>query len=157
MPINLRIRSLERKDYESWLPLWQANCLDQISDDVTAETWRRLTNPKEHVHGLGIFNDDNNQAKGNNQELLGILHYILHPTTGFKEYACYMQDLYIDETARRQGLAKRLVWELESIGKAEKWARIYWFAEKNNMAVQNLYKNLGISIDFSLHMLLTQE
>ena len=143
------IRSLERKDYEAWLPLWNENCLHQISDDVTAETWRRLTNPKENVYGLGVFDND--------EKLIGILHYILHPTTGFKEYACYMQDLFIEKSSRRQGLAKRLVWELDSIGKTEKWARIYWFAENNNVAVQNLYKNLGIPIEFSLHMLLTQE
>lgn len=142
------IRPLERNDYDSWLPLWQANCLHQISDEVTAETWRRLTNPKEHVFGLGAFDGE---------ELKGILHYILHPTTGYKEYACYMQDLFVDENCRRQGIAKRLVWELNEIGQKERWARIYWFAENKNEAVQNLYKNLGTRMDFSLHMLATQK
>ena len=68
-----------------------------------------------------------------------------------------MQDLYVPQEKRRQGLAKRLVWELNDIGKQQKWARIYWFAENDNIAAQNLYKTLGISMDFSLHMLLTQE
>ena len=149
MSLNIQLRSLERKDHDQWLPLWQANCLHQISDEVTAETWRRLTNPKENVYGLGVFDD--------NDKLLGFLHYILHPTTGFTAYACYMQDLYIDEAFRRQGYAKRLIWELHALGKAKKWSRIYWFAENNNIATQNLYKTLGIKIDFSLHMLQTQE
>ena len=143
------IRPIARNDFEQWLPLWQENCLHQISEEVTAETWRRLTNPKEHVHGLGVFDEADN--------LCGFLHYILHPTTGFKEYACYMQDLYVPQEKRRQGLAKRLVWELNDIGKQQKWARIYWFAENDNIAAQNLYKTLGISMNFSLHMLLTQE
>lgn len=145
----MTIRPLERKDYDQWLPLWNANCLNQISDNITAETWRRLTNPKETVHGLGAFDDAGN--------LQGFLHYILHPTTGFMEPACYMQDLYTAEDHRRQGIAKRLVWELNDIGKREKWARIYWFAENNNMAAQNLYKNLGIPMNFSLHMLQTHD
>jgi len=145
----MMIRSLERKDYEQWLLLWQENCLGKISDEVTTETWRRLNHPKEHVHGLGIFDEA--------EALQGFLHYILHPTTGFKEPACYMQDLFVTTDNRRKGLAKRLIWELQDLGKTQKWARIYWFAENNNMAAQNLYKTLGIPMDFSLHMLLTQE
>ena len=144
----MSIRALERKDYDSWLPLWNANCLGQIADDVTAETWRRLTNPKENVFGLAAFDESGN--------LSGFLHYILHPVTGFKEPACYMQDLYVDENARRRGIARRLVWELDTIGKAQNWARIYWFADNKDAAVQNLYKNLGIRMDFTLFMLPTQ-
>lgn len=143
----MSIRPLERKDYDSWLPLWNANCLGKMSDDVTAETWRRITNPKETVFGLGAFE---------NEGLVGILHYVLHPTTGYKEPACYMQDLYTDEAYRRQGIARRLVWELNDLGIREKWARIYWFADNQNEAVQNLYKNLGVRMDFSLHMFATQ-
>ena len=143
------IRSLERQDFDQWLPLWNANCLNQISEEVTAETWRRLTHPKENIFGLGAFDDAGH--------LQGFLHYVLHPTTGFIEPACYMQDLYTDEAHRRQGIAKRLVWELNELGKTQKWARIYWFAEKDNDAVQNLYKNLGIPMNFSLHMLQTQD
>ncbi len=132
-------------DYDQWLPLWKANCLDQIADNVTAETWRRLTNKNEKIFGLGAFDCDEN--------LVGILHYILHPTTGFIEPACYMQDVYVDENARRQGIAKQLIWELNDIGKTQNWARIYWFAENNNDAVKALYKNLGVEMDFSLFML----
>lgn len=142
------IRQIERKDYDQWLPLWEENCLHQISNRVTTETWRRLTNPKESVFGLGIFTNEG--------ILQGFLHYVLHPTTGYIEPACYMQDLFIDEKYRRQGLARRLVWELNEIGIREKWARIYWFAENKNEAVKNLYKNLGIPMDFTLFMLPTQ-
>jgi GNAT superfamily N-acetyltransferase len=141
------IRPLERGDYEQWLILWRANGLNQISDEVTAETWRRLINKKENVFGLMALDEDGN--------LQGILHYILHPTTGFIEPSCYMQDLFVAKDARRQGIARRLVWELHDIGKKAKWSRIYWFADKNDIAVQNLYKNLGIPMDFTLFMLPT--
>jgi ribosomal protein S18 acetylase RimI-like enzyme len=142
------IRSFERADYDAWLALWNANCLNQISDDITGETWRRITTAQETVFGLGSFDE--------NGKLCGILHYILHPTTGFKEPACYMQDLYTASKCRRQGIAKQLVLELNAIGQAQKWARIYWFAENGNESVQSLYKNLGISMDFTLFMLQTQ-
>lgn len=144
----MEIRPLTRNDFDAWYPLWQENCLFQISDMVTAETWRRLSTPKESVFGLGAFENDN---------LIGILHYVLHPITGYIEPAAYMQDLFVVKEKRGQAIAKQLVWALESLGKTENWARIYWFADKNNETVQKLYKNLGIEMNFGLHMLPTQQ
>ena len=141
----IQIRSFERKDYDQWLPLWQDNCEHKIGDEVTKETWRRMTHPKENVGGLGAFTADG--------KMVGILHYILHPTTGFINYACYMQDIFIAPEHRKQGLAKLLLWELQDLKKAQNWSRIYWFAENNNVAAQNLYKTVGIKMDFSLHMI----
>lgn len=140
------IRPLQKPDYDHWLPLWQANCLHQITDDVTAETWRRLCHPKEQVFGLGAWEEG---------RLAAILHYILHPVTGSIAPVCYMQDLYVDPAFRRRGLARRLVWELADIGNRQGWARIYWLAERSNDAAQTLYKNLGIKVDFTLHILPT--
>jgi GNAT superfamily N-acetyltransferase len=142
------IRPLHRNDYDQWLPLWQENCLGQITDDVTAETWRRLTNVKEPVFGLVA------EERGT---IAGLLHFILHPTTGQIEPVCYMQDLFIAEDYRRQGYARRLLWELHETGKKQGWARIYWVAERDNLAVQNLYKTLGILLDFTLHILPIQQ
>ncbi|MEM6811149.1 MAG: N-acetyltransferase [Pseudomonadota bacterium] len=144
----MNIKTLSRSDYESWYPLWQENCLHQISDEVTQETWRRLMNENENVMGLGAYEEDN---------LCGFLHYVLHPTTGFIEPACYMQDLYVAESSRRQGIAKQLIWHLHELSKEHQWARLYWFADETNESVQNLYKNIGIRMNFSLHMLPTQE
>lgn len=143
------IRSFKKSDYAQWLPLWQDNCLHQISDEITANTWKQLTTPNDSVHSLGIFDEQN--------ALKGFLHYILHPITGALEPACYMQDLYVAPPARRMGNAKRLLWELHDMGKTQKWSRIYWFADNNNLASQNLYKTLGIKMDFSLHMLQTAQ
>ena len=136
----MTIRSFERSDYDQWHVLWNKNCSYQISDDVTAETWRRLCHPKELVFGLAAF-------KG--EEMIGFLHYVLHATTGYIQPACYMQDLYVAEYHRRQGIAKRLVWTLHDQAKNEKWARLYWFSDNTDSIVKNLYKNLGIHMDFS--------
>jgi RimJ/RimL family protein N-acetyltransferase len=35
----------------------------------------------------------------------------------------------------------------------ENWARIYWLADGSNDAAQRLYKNLGVKLDFSLHIM----
>jgi len=138
------IRPLQQNDFPNWLPLWDGNNAGQRDTDVTTETWSRLMDEAAPVHGLAAIH------KG---EMAGLVHYILHPTTGAIAHACYMQDVYIDPKFRQQGLARKLVEEVVKIGKNEKWSRMYWIAESNNEAAQALYKNIGVKLDFTLHVM----
>lgn len=140
------IDSLKPADYTSWLPLWLANMEHSVSDEVTAETWRRICDPESVVGGLCARDAEDGP-------ITGICHFILHPTTGNLKPVCYMQDLYIDPAFRRKGIARKLVAYLAAMGKVEQWARIYWLAEARNEAAQNLYRSLGLKLDFTLHVL----
>lgn len=139
----VKIRPLEPNDFPEWLPLWDGNNLGHRNEEVTTETWARLTDPASQVNGLGAFDGGT---------MVGLVHYIIHPTTGYIEHVCYMQDVWVDPERRGQGIAKKLVQALVKIGNKEKWARMHWFAENNNEAAQALYKNLGVKLDFSLHV-----
>lgn len=86
-------------------------------------------------------------------ELVGLLQYVLHYTTGSIEQVCYMQDVFVVPERRAQGIARAMIQSLAQIGKREKWGRIYWLAEESNAAAQALYKSLGHRLDFSLHIL----
>ncbi|MEM6781703.1 MAG: GNAT family N-acetyltransferase [Pseudomonadota bacterium] len=143
----MKIKKLEKSDYNQWLPLWNANCLNQIDQTVTNQTWQRICDPDETVNGFGAHIDG---------KLVGMVHYILHPVTGNLNPAAYMQDVFVDETMRRRGIARALVEHLGLHGREQGWARLYWMAEKDNAAAQNLYKTLGITIDFTLHILPTE-
>lgn len=140
----ITVRPFEEADYGQWLPLWNGNNQGQRNDGVTAETWNRLLNPVYPVHGFGAFE---------NGTMTGLLHYILHPVTGHIDPVCYMQDVYVDPAFRRRGIARKLVSALAQTGKAEKWARIYWLAESENIAAQTLYRNIGVKLNFTLHVL----
>lgn len=140
----MKIRPLQKEDYAAWLPLWDGNNLGTRDEAVTAETWRRLMDENNPVKGLGAFGGD---------KMRGLVHYVLHPTTGAIAPACYMQDLYVDPAHRKKGIARALVQELVSIGQKEKWARIYWLAEAENKAAQALYKTLGVKLNFTLHVM----
>ncbi len=120
-------------------------------EGVTTETWSRLVDPGSQVNGLCAIQG----RAGQNDAMIGLVHYILHPTTGHVEPVCYMQDVFVDPAHRQKGIARKLVEHLAKTAKAEKWARIHWFAENNNEAAQALYKNLGVKLDFSLHVLPT--
>lgn len=139
-----QIAQLTSDDFPGWLPLWDKNNQGLRNETVTAETWARLNNPDHPVNGMKATI---------NGEIAGIMHYILHPVTGHIEPACYMQDLFVDPSHRRKGIAKALVRELEQLGKKHKWARIYWLAEGKNEEAQALYKHIGLKLDFTFHLM----
>jgi ribosomal protein S18 acetylase RimI-like enzyme len=141
---DLIIRDLEESDFNSWSVLWDKNNLGHENLAVTQTTWKRLLDKNSSVNGL--------VAEANGQ-LAGLIHYILHPTTGHIEPVCYMQDVYVDEPYRQNGIARKMVEQLVNIARKEQWARLYWLAENNNIAAQKLYKNIGVKLDFSLHVL----
>ncbi len=121
--------------------------LNQVSDDITANTWGRICDDGQSVYGLGAFGED---------ALRGILHYVLHPTTGSLKHVCYMQDLFVDKNFRRKGISRRLLHKLSDHGKLEDWERIYWIAAHDNESAQELYKSIGFKLDFSFHVLPVQ-
>lgn len=142
--ISPRIECFKQQDYGTWLALWDANNQGQSHPATTAETWKRILDPAIPVYGLGAYIDDN---------MAGLLHYILHPVTGHINPVCYMQDVFVDPAQRRKGVAKALIAELARTGKTNDWARIYWLAENDNIAAQNLYRTIGVKLNFSLHVL----
>lgn len=137
------IRRLQPEDYDRWLVLWNANNQGHINQPVTQATWQRLME-NQQVCGLAAFAG---------AEMAGLVHYILHPVTGHLKPVCYMQDLFVDPRHRRQGIAKTLITALAAQGQQQGWARLYWLAEAHNHEAQSLYKNLGLKLDFTLHVL----
>lgn len=140
----VKIRQIENRDFPDWLPLWDGNNLGIRDEDVTSETWARLIAKESSVNGLVAEKDG---------QLVGLLHFITHPTTGNIKDVCYMQDVYVAAPFRRSGIARKMIEALLDIGKADKkWARVYWLAEAKNEAAQALYQTLGTKLDFTLHI-----
>lgn len=139
------VRPLIFEDFPKWLPLWDGNNLGQRDEDVTAHTWSRLVDVNNtQVNGL---------CAEQNGELLGIVHYILHHTTGAIKPVCYMQDVFVAPEHRRKGIGKRLVLEVTKIGGQERWARMYWITQENNMEAKAMYANFGIKLNFAFYVL----
>lgn len=143
----MKIRAITSDDFPEWLALWNANNQGHKDEAVTTQTWARLNDDSADVYALVAEDKD---------ALVGLVQYILHPTTGSVENVCYMQDVFVSPERRDQGIARKMIQELERIGRHAKWARIYWLAEQNNEAAQALYKSLGQTMDFSLHILPTK-
>lgn len=139
------IRPLQFDDFPKWLPLWDGNNLGNRDQDITTSTWSRLVDANnKNVNGLCAMQGEN---------MLGIVHYILHPTTGAINPVCYMQDVYVNPDHRRKGVGKRLVEAVTQKGSAEKWARMYWLTQESNLEAKAMYENFGIKLNFAFYVL----
>ncbi len=141
-----KIRRIAMVDFPAWLPLWDGNNKGVRDEAITAETWSRLIDPDIEIHAM-IAEDQHSQA-------VGLIQYVIHPVIGAINPVCYMQDLYVDPLHRKKGIARLMVKTLAVQAKTEKWARMYWLAEGDNKAAQKLYENLGVKLNFTLHVLL---
>lgn len=95
------LREEDRADWEVLARGYKAFYRTAVPDQGYEQAWQRLRRGTE-VHGIGAWSDG---------KLVGIAHYLFHATL-WMEDSCYLQDLFVDEAARGQGVARKLIEEV---------------------------------------------
>jgi GNAT superfamily N-acetyltransferase len=103
-----------------------------VPDSGYEETWRRLRDGTE-LHGIGARLDG---------RLVGIAHYLFHATVWSVD-SCYLQDLFVDETARGQGAARALIERVAEAAKERGATRYYWTTKEDNARARTLYDKVA--------------
>lgn len=131
------IRAVRAADYAQWLPLWhgyQAFYRTRLPEEVTRLTWQRFFDAAEPVHCLVAERDE---------RLVGFAHYLFHRTTWLVGNACYLNDLFVDPSGRRSGVARKLIEAVyEAADKAEA-PKVYWLTHESNAAARLLYDQVA--------------
>ena len=140
--MTTRIISLSDISFEQWLPLWQGYLTfyqSTLSDNQTKLSWERITNPKQtDMFGFAIQMDD---------QVVGFVHLISHMSMWTSLPYCYLQDLYVKDSYRNQGLARQLIEHSYAICK-EKFDRVYWLTHESNQTAQLLYDRIATQTGF---------
>jgi len=105
---------------------------DPMPDEAYEQTWRRLAAGTE-LRGLGARLDG---------RLAGLAHYFFHPAFWSGE-ACYLQDLFVDETLRGQGAGRALIEAVYREADARGASRTYWMTQQGNHTARSLYDSLA--------------
>src|SRR4051794_17237509 len=95
------VGALRPEDRAAWEALargYKAFYRTAVPDEGYEETWQRLLSGTE-LHCIGAWLDG---------ELIGIAHYLFH-VTFWSADSCYLQDLFVDESARGHGAARGLI------------------------------------------------
>jgi GNAT superfamily N-acetyltransferase len=97
---NVLIRPVGEDERVAWNPLW-AGYLDfyksPLTQDVTDITWTRFHDPDEQIFALGGYLDG---------KLAGFAHYLFHRSTWAPKRYCYLEDLFVADSARGSGLGR---------------------------------------------------
>lgn len=132
-------------DWTEWHRMWSANCVHfgaSMSHAHDRELWRRIMAPEHPVGALVC------STAGGDGKLLGLAHYVLHPHTFSSKMVCYLEDLWVDLSARRAGVGRSLIDGLVARGKEQDWRRVYWHTETDNVAARTLYDRIAQATNY---------
>lgn len=139
---SLTIRTVELQDKESWLHLFHQYILfyeSILSDEQYELTWQRLFDNNCPIYGLvAVYNEN----------IVGIAHYLFHPSTWSDSDHCYLQDLFVNSSVRGLGIGKRLIQEVQQIAKSRGSSRLYWNTKVDNTQARALYDTFTPASDF---------
>ncbi|MBP1888337.1 GNAT family N-acetyltransferase [Sinorhizobium mexicanum] len=134
----VEIRLAGSADRQGWRSLWSQYCTDQgvDSSEQSAETiWRRIENLDNSTKALIAV-----EAGG---VTLAFINYIIHSHTWSDRMLCFVVDLYVDHSWRRQGIAEAMIAHLAAEGRRQGWARLYWNTDKSNVRARALYDKIA--------------
>ncbi len=136
MKSPLRIRPLVASDRPDWDEMWAGYLTfykASLTPDISDDTFARLLSGEL----IGLIAED---ADGHPQ---GFAHAILHAGTWSPKPVCYLEDLFVRDTARGMGAGRALIEALIARGRAEGWLRLYWQTAADNHTAQALYDRLA--------------
>jgi GNAT superfamily N-acetyltransferase len=131
------IRLATPADYQAWRDLWlgyQAFYKVEIDEPTTAMTWQRLMNDAEPMWSA--------VAEIGNKPV-GIVNYLSHRSTWTAGNYCYLQDLFVDQSLRGQGIGRALVEHVYDRAAEMGCSRVWWLTHETNTDAMKLYDKVA--------------
>ena len=129
-------------DEGDWRRLWdgfQAHFGGAVPADVSARTWQLLLDDTAPIYGLLA------EAGG---VPCGIAHYSFTPFSWTASPVCFLQDLYVDETARGSGAGRALVEGVYAAAAAAGAANVFWLADAEDEPLKRFYGRIAVETPF---------
>ena len=137
--MSARVRHLQARDKAPWLALFKgyiAFYQAKVAENVIETTWRRMLAGDGEFH-IGLVAVDANDAP------IGLAHILFHRSTWSAGWYCYLEDLVVDPTRRRQGTGRALIEAVYREADARGASRTYWMTERGNHTARSLYDSLA--------------
>jgi GNAT superfamily N-acetyltransferase len=138
--VDIVVNAITPEDRDRWAELWRGY-LDFYETRLPAEiydhTWRRLIAEEGPIHGLGA------RQGSATAPLVGIAHYLFHAHAWTDKEVCYLQDLFVDPTARRGGVGSRLIEAVAAAACDRGCHRLYWTTREDNATARSLYDRIA--------------
>jgi ribosomal protein S18 acetylase RimI-like enzyme len=136
------IRNLKPSDRTQWDSLWQGY-LTFYEHELTAEqtdlTWARLCDENFEMYGLVLELDG---------ELVGLAHFSFTHSSWTVNRDLYLEDLFVSNSVRGQGLGKALILALDEIAREEGSRKVWWETHRDNQTARRLYDSVAELSEF---------
>jgi GNAT superfamily N-acetyltransferase len=139
---NVLIRPVGEDERAAWNPLWAgylAFYKSALAQDISDLTWERFHDPDEAIFALGGYIDG---------ELAGFAHYLFHRSTWAPKRYCYLEDLFVADSARGSGLGRALIEAVYTRAEAAGASRVYWLTQSGNAPARALYDKVADNLGF---------
>lgn len=137
----LTLRDISPADEPSWRRLW-ADYLTfykaTVPDTITDATWAKLFDPTSAVFGRVATRDG---------KMIGFALSRVHEGTWTASNSCYLEDLFVDQTARGGGAGRALIQDLVEMGRQRGWSRLEWHTAEGNAVARGLYDTFVLADD----------
>lgn len=137
------ISPLTADDHDDWLSLWWRYLEfyeTELSTAQTELTFARLIDPADAVYGA-IARDDAGEA-------VGLVHWLIHPSTWSARPYCYLEDLFVHPEARGSGTGAALIAHVRVWAVGSGCDKVYWLTQRGNDKARELYDRVAADTGF---------
>ena len=140
--MNITVRHIAVEDKSSWLELYHAYLEfyeSELAEFSVELLWNRLTKAEPKIQGL---------LAESNGEIVGIAHFHYQVSTWSDTFHCYLEDLYVTEGSRSNGVATTLIAEVKKFAIEHKCSELFWITKESNQVARKLYDKVAAVSDF---------
>jgi GNAT superfamily N-acetyltransferase len=140
--VSLVVRRLSIEDKAAWYELYVSYLKFYESEQIDAAieiVWQRLTKENPEIQGLVAELDG---------VIVGITHFHYQLSTWANASNCYLEDLYVSEEARGQGVAPALIAAVKKLAIEHKCSELFWITKESNQVARKLYDKVAKISDF---------
>lgn len=134
------------EDREAWEDLFRAYIAfyERVApQEVYDRAWREFREGRR-MHALVAHLDG---------KLVGITHFLVHPSTSALTDVCYLQDLFTAPEARGKGVARALIDAVADWARDQGCERVYWHTKESNVTARRLYDQVAVNRGFIQYQL----
>jgi len=136
--MTFTIRPLAAADETDWRRLW-GDYLEfyetEVPEEVYRTTFGRLLSGDAHEYHCLIAEQGGRP--------IGLTHYLFHRHCWRVENVIYLQDLYVDPTARGTGAGRALIEAVYAAADAAGCPTVYWLTQDFNATARQLYDRIA--------------
>jgi ribosomal protein S18 acetylase RimI-like enzyme len=149
-------------DYDQWHALWESYLEfydTTLPEEQYRDTFSRLIDPQGDLGGFVLVLANDEDEDGDQKDVketrkptkctyIGLAHYLTHTSAWAPASTrhCYLNDLYVDPSARGMGGGRTLIEAVQEEAKAKLGcSRVYWLTAPDNVAARRLYDKVAVT------------